>query len=59
HELEDFRIPDNFDYQRVNALSAEGRQKMLKIKPLTIGQASRISGVSPSDISILLVYLGR
>ncbi|TAE74416.1 MAG: tRNA uridine-5-carboxymethylaminomethyl(34) synthesis enzyme MnmG [Bacteroidetes bacterium] len=59
HELEDFRIPDNFDYQRVNALSAEGRQKMLKIKPNTIGQASRISGVSPSDISILLVYLGR
>lgn len=59
HELEDFRIPDNFDYQRVNALSAEGRQKMLKVKPLTIGQASRISGVSPSDISILLVYLGR
>ncbi|TAG00127.1 MAG: hypothetical protein EAZ44_09735, partial [Cytophagia bacterium] len=45
--------------QRVNALSAEGRQKMLKIKPITIGQASRISGVSPSDISILLVYLGR
>ncbi len=59
HELEDFRIPDNFDYERVNALSAEGRQKMRKIKPITIGQASRISGVSPSDISILLVYLGR
>ncbi|TAG50731.1 MAG: tRNA uridine-5-carboxymethylaminomethyl(34) synthesis enzyme MnmG [Cytophagales bacterium] len=52
HELEDFRIPDNFDYQRVNALSAEGRQKMLKIKPITIGQASRISGVSPTGLSL-------
>jgi tRNA uridine 5-carboxymethylaminomethyl modification enzyme len=59
HELEDFRIPDNFDYARVQALSAEGRQKMDKIRPATIGQASRISGVSASDISVLLIYLGR
>jgi tRNA uridine 5-carboxymethylaminomethyl modification enzyme len=58
-ELEDFVINDSFDYDKVHALSAEGRQKLKKIRPRTIGQASRISGVSPSDISILMVYLGR
>jgi tRNA uridine 5-carboxymethylaminomethyl modification enzyme len=58
-ELEDFVINDSFDYDKVQALSAEGRQKLKNIRPRTIGQASRISGVSPSDISILMVYLGR
>jgi tRNA uridine 5-carboxymethylaminomethyl modification enzyme len=52
-------IPANFDYDRVQALSFEGRDKLKKRRPQTIGQASRISGVSPSDISILLVYMGR
>lgn len=52
-------INPDFDYDRINALSFEGRDKLKRIKPTTIGQASRISGVSPSDISILLVYLGR
>ena len=57
--LENKKIRDNFDYNEIRALSAEGRQKLQKIKPKTIGQASRISGVSPSDISILMVYLAR
>jgi tRNA uridine 5-carboxymethylaminomethyl modification enzyme len=58
-ELEDFRIPANFDYDRVQALSNEGLQKMKKVRPETIGQATRISGVSASDVQILLIYLGR
>ncbi len=57
--LEDFKIRSDFDYDRVKALSAEGREKLKRIKPQTIGQASRISGVSPSDISVLTVYLGK
>lgn len=57
--LEDKKIRDNFNYAEVKALSAEGRQKLERIRPQTIGQASRISGVSPSDISILMVYLSR
>ena len=57
--LEDFRIPDNFDYSKITALSTEARQKLQKMKPATIGQASRISGVSPADISIVMIYLGR
>ena len=57
--LENIRIPDDFDYQAVNSLSTEARQKLDGIRPATISQASRISGVSPSDISVLLVYLGR
>ncbi len=57
--LEDKKIRRNLDYDEIKALSAEGRQKLNKIKPITIGQASRISGVSPSDISILMVYLAR
>ena len=55
--LDDKKIRNNFNYDEIIALSAEGRQKLNKIKPKTIGQASRISGVSPSDISILMVYL--
>jgi tRNA uridine 5-carboxymethylaminomethyl modification enzyme len=57
--LEDYKIKPDFEYDRVNALSSEGREKLKRIKPETIGQASRISGVSPSDISILTVYLGK
>ncbi|KOY84932.1 tRNA uridine 5-carboxymethylaminomethyl modification protein [bacterium 336/3] len=58
-DLEDFKIRDDFDYERVKALSMEGRQKLNKIRPETLGQASRISGVSPADISILMVYMGK
>jgi tRNA uridine 5-carboxymethylaminomethyl modification enzyme len=57
--LEDFKIKTDFDYDRVKALSSEAREKLRKIKPETIGQASRISGVSPSDISVLTIYLGK
>ncbi len=56
-KLEKVRIPLNFEYNKIKQISTEGREKLNKIKPRTIGQASRISGVSPSDISILLVYL--
>ena len=57
--LEDKQIPNSFDYARVGSLRTEARQKLTKIRPLTVGQASRISGVSPSDISLLLVWLKR
>jgi tRNA uridine 5-carboxymethylaminomethyl modification enzyme len=57
--LEDFKIRTDFDYDRVKALSLEAREKLKKIKPETIGQMSRISGVSPADVSVLSVYLGR
>lgn len=57
--LEEYKIHDNFDYDRVKALSSEAREKLKKIKPATIGQMSRISGVSPADVSILTVYLGK
>jgi tRNA uridine 5-carboxymethylaminomethyl modification enzyme len=57
--LEDVRINENMDYDSLNSISTEGRQKLKKFRPVTIGQASRISGVSPADISVLLVYLGR
>lgn len=55
--LEKLRIPDNFDYKALKSISSEAREKLLKLKPSTVGQAGRISGVSPSDISILIVYL--
>ncbi|MDQ6761976.1 MAG: tRNA uridine-5-carboxymethylaminomethyl(34) synthesis enzyme MnmG, partial [Bacteroidota bacterium] len=57
--LEDQVIPDNFNYQKISSLSNEARQKFDKIKPQTLGQASRISGVNPSDVQILMVYMGR
>ena len=57
--LDAYKILPDFDYDRVKALSAEGREKLKRIKPETIGQASRISGVSPADISILTIYLGK
>ncbi|WP_074409874.1 MULTISPECIES: tRNA uridine-5-carboxymethylaminomethyl(34) synthesis enzyme MnmG [Aquimarina] len=59
NRLEDVKIPKNFDYTKLKSLSFEAREKMSKIKPATVSQASRISGVSPSDISVLLVYMGR
>ncbi len=57
--LEDLMIPESFNYDKLTALSNEARQKMNKIKPRTLGQASRISGVNPSDVQILMVYMGR
>lgn len=59
NRLESVYLHDNFDYRVLNSLSAEAREKLTRLKPRTIGQASRISGVSPSDISVLLVHLGR
>ena len=55
----DYQIHSNFDYDRVKALSSEAREKLKKMRPATIGQMSRISGVSPSDVSIMTVYLGK
>ncbi|MGY5355294.1 tRNA uridine-5-carboxymethylaminomethyl(34) synthesis enzyme MnmG [Wenyingzhuangia sp. IMCC45467] len=57
--LENISIPKSFDYYKVKSLSIEAQQKLTKIQPVTISQASRISGVSPSDVSVLLVYMGR
>lgn len=57
--LEEVKIPENFDYNKIKSMSIEAKQKLSKIRPVTISQASRISGVSPSDISVLLIYMGR
>ena len=57
--LEDIKIPDNFDYNKIKSMSIEAKQKLSKIRPVTISQASRISGVSPADISVLLIHMGR
>jgi tRNA uridine 5-carboxymethylaminomethyl modification enzyme len=57
--LEDMIIPDNFNFDNIQSISIEAKQKLNKIRPRTIAQASRISGVSPSDISVLLIYMGR
>lgn len=59
NRLEDVKIPNDFDYSKLKSMSTEAKQKLSKVQPVTISQASRISGVSPSDISVLLVYLGR
>jgi len=59
HRLEGIKIPSNFDYTKLKSLSFEAREKLIAIQPTTISQASRISGVSPNDISVMLVYLGR
>ncbi len=57
--LEHISLDEEYDYTNIKSLSNEARQKLLKIRPRTLGQASRISGVSPADISILMVHMGR
>jgi len=57
--LEEIKLPEDFNYNKLKSLSTEARQKLTRIKPVTIGQAGRISGVSPNDISVLLIYIGR
>ena len=57
--LENLNIPKDFDYSGMKSISIEGRQKLSKIRPATIGQASRISGVSTSDVSVLMLFMGR
>lgn len=59
NQMESLEIPDSFDYSKVAAISNEAREKLKKIKPRTLGQASRISGINPSDVQILMVYMGR
>lgn len=59
NRLEDVKIPSNFDYSKIKSMSFEAREKLKKVQPTTVSQASRISGVSPNDISVLLVYMGR
>lgn len=59
NRLEDLKIPQNFDYSSIKSMSYEAREKLKKVQPATVSQASRISGVSPNDISVLLVYMGR
>ena len=59
NRLEGLKIPKNFDYTKLKSLSYEAREKLTAIQPVTVSQASRISGVSPNDISVLLVYMGR
>jgi len=58
-QLEDLEIPEQFDFQRIISLGAEAREKLNKIRPRTLGQASRISGINPTDVQILMVYMGR
>jgi tRNA uridine 5-carboxymethylaminomethyl modification enzyme len=58
-QLEDLLIPEKFNYDKLVSLSNEARQKFIKIRPRTLGQASRISGVNPSDVQILMVFMGR
>ncbi len=58
-KLEDLNIPDNYDFNKLESISTEGRQKLSKVRPATIGQAKRISGVSASDIQVLLIHFGR
>lgn len=59
NRLEDVKIPHNFDYSNIKSMSYEAREKLKKVQPATVSQASRISGVSPNDVSVLLVYMGR
>ena len=57
--LEYVKIPAGYDYSQIKSMSYEAREKLKKVQPSTVAQASRISGVSPNDISVLLVYMGR
>ena len=59
YSLENISIPKDFEYDKLHSVSAEAREKLKNIAPTSIGQAGRISGVSPSDISVLLIYMGR
>ena len=59
NRLENMKIAEGFEFDKLHSISAEGREKLKAIHPKTIGQAARISGVSPSDINVLLIYLGR
>jgi tRNA uridine 5-carboxymethylaminomethyl modification enzyme len=59
NRLEEVSIPASLDYTLIKSLSIEAKEKLSHIKPITIGQAARVSGVSPSDISVLLIHLGR
>ena len=58
-QLEELEIPETFDYKKITSLGNEAREKLNKIKPRTLGQASRISGINPSDVQILMVFMGR
>jgi tRNA uridine 5-carboxymethylaminomethyl modification enzyme len=58
-QMEELEIPQAFDYSRVQSISSEAREKLNRVKPRTLGQASRISGINPSDVQILMVYMGR
>jgi tRNA uridine 5-carboxymethylaminomethyl modification enzyme len=57
NRFDSLQIPEEIDYNKVKSLSTEGREKLVKVQPVSIGQASRISGVTPADISVLMVYL--
>ncbi len=57
-QLEELEIPEAFDYKKIQSLGNEAREKLTRIKPRTLGQASRISGINPSDVQILMVYMG-
>ena len=59
NNLENIKVPDGFDYSRLKSLSSEAKSKLEEIQPKTLSQASRISGVSPADISAMLVFMGR
>jgi tRNA uridine 5-carboxymethylaminomethyl modification enzyme len=58
-QLEELEIPDSFDYKKISSLGNEAREKLNKMRPRTLGQASRISGINPSDVQILMVFMGR
>jgi tRNA uridine 5-carboxymethylaminomethyl modification enzyme len=58
-QLEELEIPESFDYLKLSSLGNEAREKLIRVKPRTLGQASRISGINPSDVQILMVYMGR
>ena len=59
NQLENLEIPENFDFKKIQALGNEAKEKLTKVRPRTLGQASRISGINPSDVQILMVYMGR